>query len=203
MYNLTFGKLVAASGVSVQHAVEVGAFSVSYCNLGHYLMDPKVRIELFEPMPKMFAELEAATAAMAHVTCHNVAIVDEDGPVKMLDKWAGAHVVGIAAPEVVNLDTKSARGFQGKFIEEVTVEGKNFAPYDDATIDLLSLDMEGCEWFVIKHMVSRPKWISIEMGDHHNPYKNPYSAEINEWMYNHGYRVYGTIVDRDTIWSLL
>lgn len=203
MFNRQFEALVRDSGVGVTHAVEVGAFNVAYCNLGHYLNDTSIRIQLFEPMPKMFAELVAANAGRKHVTCHNVAIMDEDGPVVMLDKWAGAHVVGIAAPEVVNLHTKSAKGFRGKTIPEVTVEGRVFGPYDDGTIDILTLDMEGCEWFVLKNMSSRPKWISVEMGDHHNPYKNPFSAEINEWMDSHGYKKHGTIVDRDTIWSRL
>ncbi len=203
MYNLAFAKLVKDSGVEVHHAVEVGAFNVAYCNLGHYLMDPEVRVQLFEPMPKMFAELKVATAGMANVVCHNVAIMDRDGTVVMRDMWAGAHVVGVAAPEVVNLKTKSAMGFQGKHIEEVTVDCRLFTPYDDGTIDMLTLDSEGCEWFVLEYMVSLPKWISIEMGDDKNPYKNPFSAEINQWMKDNGYKVHGTIVDRDTIWSRL
>lgn len=203
MHNLTFGKIIKGSGVEVRHAVEVGAFSMEFCNLGHYLLDPKVRVQLFEPMPERFASLSKETAGLEHVTCHNVAIMDEDGPVVMRNMWAGSHVVGVAAPEVVNKGTKTAAFYRGKKIEEVTVEGRIFTPFDDGTIDVLTLDSEGCEWFVLKHMRSLPKWISIEMGDSKNPYKNPNSAEIHQWMEKNRYRVHGTIVDRDTIWSRL
>ncbi|MBK8554209.1 MAG: FkbM family methyltransferase [Ignavibacteria bacterium] len=59
---------------------------------------------------------------------------------------------------------------------------------DDGTIDLLSVDIEGGEWFVVKHLVSRPDVISIET--HWKNYSNPYLKEINEWMSDNDYQIW-------------
>ena len=59
---------------------------------------------------------------------------------------------------------------------------------DDGTIDLLSVDTEGSEWFVIKHMRSRPAIISLEK--HGAAYVNHYLGEILSWMREHDYRIW-------------
>jgi len=63
-----------------------------------------------------------------------------------------------------------------------------FSELDDGTIDLLSVDIEGGEWYVIKHLLSRPSVISIET--HGKYYTNPFIREINAWISTNGYRVW-------------
>ena len=44
----------------------------------------------------------------------------------------------------------------------VKVKAKKFSSEDPGNIDLISIDIEGSEWFVIKNMISRPNVVSIE-----------------------------------------
>lgn len=200
MLNVAFEALVRKSGVRVRHAVEVGAHSVEFCNLGHYLTDRNVRIQLFEPQPDMAEQLRRETGNLSNVTVWQMAIADHIGTCAMRMMGAGTHIKGIAAPEVVNKNTKSARAWRKRTVEELAVPCDTFSRYDDGEIDMLSLDSEGAEWFVLKYMESRPRWISIEMGDDKHPYKNPFADEILAWMDKHGYARQGEILDRDWIW---
>ncbi len=67
-------------------------------------------------------------------------------------------------------------------------EAKLFSQIDDGTLDILSVDSEGAEWYVIEKMVSRPKIISVET--HGRRYKNPFAKEINAWMHTNNYKVW-------------
>lgn len=65
------------------------------------------------------------------------------------------------------------------------VECRTFDELDDGTIDLLSVDTEGSEWYVVQNLVSRPVVVSVET--HGKSYLNPYYGEISGWMAAHGY----------------
>jgi FkbM family methyltransferase len=56
--------------------------------------------------------------------------------------------------------------------DEFTVECRKFDELDDGSIDLLSVDTEGSEWYVVKNLVSRPLIISVET--HGKSYLNPF-----------------------------
>jgi hypothetical protein len=60
-----------------------------------------------------------------------------------------------------------------------------FSEIDKGTFDLISIDIEGAEWYVIKHMISRPNIISIET--HGKFYTNPNIREIKNWMQLNNY----------------
>ncbi len=55
-----------------------------------------------------------------------------------------------------------------------------FDEIDDGSIDLLSVDTEGSEWYVLKYLKSRPLVISVET--HGKSYLNPFFGEISAWM---------------------
>ena len=65
------------------------------------------------------------------------------------------------------------------------VNAKKFSSEDPGDIDLISIDIEGSEWFVIKHMLSRPDIISIET--HGGYYINPHIEDIKQWMDKYNY----------------
>ena len=54
------------------------------------------------------------------------------------------------------------------------------------------LDMEGSEWFVLKHLISRPKIVIIEMQNSDETYKNPFFNEILNWFKENNYEFQGT-----------
>jgi len=66
-----------------------------------------------------------------------------------------------------------------------TVECRKFDELDDGSIDLLSVDTEGSEWYVLKYIKSRPLVISVET--HGKSYVNPFFKEITGWMAANGY----------------
>ncbi|HET9135715.1 MAG TPA: hypothetical protein VFO76_03690, partial [Candidatus Kapabacteria bacterium] len=47
---------------------------------------------------------------------------------------------------------------------------------------------EGCEWYVIETMNSRPDIISLET--HGKQYKNPFTKEISDWMNHNKYKIW-------------
>ena len=78
--------------------------------------------------------------------------------------------------------------FNRETADTFTVESRRFDEVDDGTIDLLSIDTEGCEWYVLKFMASRPKIISVETGT--KRYVNPFLSEIRQWMILNEYCVW-------------
>ena len=68
------------------------------------------------------------------------------------------------------------------------VECKVFNDLDMGNIELLSVDTEGCEWYILKNLVSRPKIISLET--HGKYYVNPFIDDINAWLKANGYSIW-------------
>ncbi|TWW08798.1 hypothetical protein E3A20_20690, partial [Planctomyces bekefii] len=60
---------------------------------------------------------------------------------------------------------------------------------------------EGAEWFCIKHLVSRPKQIVVEIYNDLGTYINPHLFEIAEWAAANGYKR-TSVHDSDFIYVL-
>lgn len=71
------------------------------------------------------------------------------------------------------------------------VEGHTFEEFDNGKIDLLCIDIEGCEYFVLENMRSRPLIIRIEMV--WKSYKNPFYQHILNWMKKNNYILFTKI----------
>jgi hypothetical protein len=69
--------------------------------------------------------------------------------------------------------------------DRYTANTQIFSEIDDGTTVLISIDIEGSEWFVIKPMVSRPAIISVET--HGGIYTNPFLHELETWMQSNSY----------------
>ena len=65
--------------------------------------------------------------------------------------------------------------------------------FDEGNIDVLFLDTEGTEWFVLKHLLSRPTIITVEVGDNVN-YVNPYIEKIYKLFLFYFYHIPGAPV---------
>lgn len=70
----------------------------------------------------------------------------------------------------------------------IEVDARTFDEFDDGTIDILDLDIEGCEWYVLEKMKSRPKFIIIETI--WKSYTNPFLEQIKAWMAENHYSVF-------------
>ncbi|MDQ3949325.1 MAG: FkbM family methyltransferase [Gemmatimonadota bacterium] len=139
-----------------------------------------VRCTLVEPDPDCVLAIREHFAAQRNVTLHPVAVYDLHGRVELVRRAASTFVAELTdTPATVN--DRYRLDENDKFV----VEARTFDEIDDGTIDLLSVDAEGSEWFVIKHMTSRPSVISVET--HGSLYRNPYLDEISQWMKANNY----------------
>ena len=165
---------LSAKGFRPTHVAEVGVHKPTTSNVYDYIVQG-VRCTLVEPDPDCVREIRQHFAARPNVTLHPVAVYDTSGPVELVRRGASTFVAELTdTPAIVN------DRYRLDATDTFVVEARTFDEIEDGTIDLLSVDVEGSEWFVLKHMTSRPSVISVET--HSALYRTPYLAEIAGWM---------------------
>jgi len=167
--------------IQFQHVCEVGVYLPETSNVINFIMDG-IRTTLVEADPETVKKIKTYFSGY-NIEVFPVAVWDNDGVIKLSKANASTFVSELkSSPALVN--------------DQYIVEEKNtfevpcrvFSSMDDGTIDLLSVDIEGAEWYVIKNLVSRPKVISIET--HGKYYTNPYMAEISNWLQKENYETW-------------
>lgn len=177
--NKTIFRRLTAKGFTPRHVAEVGVYHPDMSNVYDYVLQG-VRCTLVEPEPESIRRIRACFGARANVTLHPVAAYKTCGPLRLTKREASTFVSDLAqSPAIANDGCAPGTG------TEITVDAVTFDRLDDGTIDLLSVDIEGSEWFVIQHLVSRPAVISVET--HGGAYRNPHLSEIRDWMQREGY----------------
>lgn len=151
-----------------------------------------VRTTLVEGDPESARRIDTECGSHPHITVRAVAVTAEDGPVALVRRGPSSYLGGIAGPPAVVND-----GYRFDETDVVRVPGVRFDRIDDGSIDLLSVDIEGGEWDVLRRMVSRPAVLKVET--HGAAYLNPQLEAIRDWAASRGYRV--LFKDRtDTVW---
>ena len=170
---------VRAKGFVPAHVAEVGVWHPHTSNIYSYIV-AGVRTTLVEPDPESIAMIKSEFGKRGNVTLHEVAVCDFHGHVELCKRDASTFVSLLtSAPAVAN------DGCDIQQTERFTAEARLFNDIDDGTIDLLSVDTEGSEWFVVQNLVSRPAVISLET--HGGVYVNPYLDELTSWLSANGY----------------
>jgi len=167
--------------LTFQHVCEVGVYLPETSNIRDFIFD-KVRATLVEADPQIIDKIHHYFKD-GNIQVFPVAVWDHNGVLQLSKAEASTFATAIGqSPAIVNdrYHVETANTFE--------VPCKIFSEIDDGTIDLLSIDIEGGEWYVIKHMVSRPKVISVET--HGKYYTNPFLSNITDWMEREGYRVW-------------
>ncbi|RYF95272.1 MAG: FkbM family methyltransferase [Chitinophagaceae bacterium] len=174
-------KKLAGKNILFNHICEVGVFLPEYSNLIDFIRKG-VRTTLIEADPDVAAKIRQYYREYP-VTVHAVAIFTYNGTVEISRAAESTFVSSVtASPAMVN-----DRFSQSKQ-EVFTTECRLFSDLDGGDIDLISIDIEGCEWHVINTMISRPKIISVET--HSKAYINPFMNEISSWMIDNNYEVW-------------
>jgi FkbM family methyltransferase len=169
-------------GLDIPHAAEVGVYLPASSNILGFI-EQGIRSTLVEADPITVSELRRYFQGNAHVTIVPYAMSDRKGTVTFYRRNASTFLAELPlTPALVNDDYVPAPA------DSFTVESQLFSAIDDGSIDLLSIDIEGAEWFVIKHQVSRPRVLSVET--HGQLYENPFHQEILSWMDENGYEVW-------------
>lgn len=122
----------------------------------------------FEPNRYQF---EDAKERMPHADIFNVAITETPRTVSMVLNGGSSYLEGAWAPTPT----------QGQIVD---VEGAPFNLYDYGAFDFLILDNEGHEWTVLQQMISKPRFILIEVWKTH-----PHATRIYNWLQSKGYKV--------------
>jgi FkbM family methyltransferase len=160
--------------LSFSHVCEVGVYMPETSNVLDFIEDG-ISTSLVDADPVIVEKIKSVFAGFKNITIYPVAVWDFNGTIKLSKAAASSFVSDLK-------DSPALTNDKYKVSEEntVEVESKVFSEIDNGSIDLLSIDIEGSEWFVIKHLKSRPKIISIET--HGKFYVNPYMSEICNWI---------------------
>lgn len=172
---------VIAKGFRPSHVAEVGVGHPSSSNI-HGFIDEGVKATLVEPDPESIKLIKQQFKGN-NISLHEAAVCDFNGKVDLYQRKSSSFVSSLqSSPAIVN------DNYDIKVTDKFTVNAQIFTEIDDGTIELISIDTEGSEWFVIKNMVSRPAVISIET--HGGMYINPYINELEMWMENNFYTLW-------------
>ena len=170
-----------ARKLNFSHVCEVGVYLPETSNIINFIKDG-IRATLVEADPDTVEKIKKYFSGYS-VHVEPVAVWDTNGVIKLSKAAASTFVTQLeVSPAIVN------DKYQVNETNTFEVPCKIFSEIDDGTIDLLSVDIEGGEWYVIKHLKSRPNVISIET--HGKYYINPFINEIKAWMEKENYAVW-------------
>jgi hypothetical protein len=153
--------------------------SVCECAVGPYSLLPPFKDVSNK---SIYIEPSAKMANQARINypwaeIHQVAIADNFGKANLRNVGGSSYIKGIAWAPIFTDNPARARKAGKQRVNTVP-----FSAIDDGQIDILSLDCEGSEWFVLKNMISRPILIQIE-----HRVENAFAKDIDEWFKNNNY----------------
>lgn len=164
--------------IQFKHVCEVGVYLPETSNIIDFIKEG-VKATLVEADPDTVVKIKDYFEGYP-IEVVPVAVWDSNGIIKLSKAAASTFVTQLqSSPAIVN------DHYQVSEENTFEVPCRKFSEIDDGTIDLLSVDIEGGEWYVIKHLVSRPQVISIET--HGKYYTNPFIKEIEAWMKKEDY----------------
>lgn len=180
-YKKTIFKRLSKKGFVPSSVTEVGVYLPQTSNVYDYIK-MGIKCTLIEPDPKSIDLIRTFFAGYKNVTLYPIAIYDYSGQVELIQRDASTFI-----SQLPHSPAKINDGYKMDKKDSFLAEAKTFNEIDDGGINLLSVDIEGSEWFVIKHMISRPTVISLET--HGAAYTNPYLDKIMNWMKINNYRI--------------
>jgi FkbM family methyltransferase len=127
--------------------------------LWDFIRDREWRAVLVEPTAAMFSALTRNYANCPFVRCARLAIVENDGPVKMYrirPEAVSAGLIGDWALGLSSVSLDSTLKFYPELVETETVDGSTFrtfaAQYEINRVDVLQIDTEGHDYAVLKQI---------------------------------------------------
>lgn len=157
---------------------------------------PDIHLVAFEPHPGYYKQVNDAANGRPNVEFYNVAIGDENSKLKLYDEGTSSSLAGVESPFAQH---HKADPNAKPFFE---VDVRRISEFDKGDIDILRVDTEGNEWACLKHLVSRPKQIVVEIYNDLATYINPHLFEIEEWTRANGYKRVA-VQDSDFIYARL
>lgn len=173
---------VKKSNIQVNQIFEVGVFFPQTSNVLGFINDGS-NVTLVEPDPICIKAIIDEFGKMTNVKLLQLAIFDPPGEISLYRTNASTFVSTLEmSPALINDNYKPNE--KDRFIAKAV----KFDEIDPGDIDLISIDVEGADWYILKDMVSRPKIISVET--HAKKYVNPNLELIENWMNKNDYIVW-------------
>jgi hypothetical protein len=179
--------IARAIGLAPRHVVEVGVNEPERCSVARFIGDG-IPATLVEPLPWCAANLRKAfpSARVVEAVC-----AKEVGEVTLYDRGEGAWIEDVPAGGAPDEHPRHGNMKRNTFFEQYKrqVRAIRFADDIDAEdIDILAVDTEGAEWFVVGQMHrARPKILRVETHFSPTGYQNPYRQQIDERLRGLGY----------------
>jgi FkbM family methyltransferase len=166
---------------------EIGVGEAYVCRTKRF-WGSEVECHLFEPNPILYKQLVDLSKHYKNVHIHNIAITNKSGEEEILLIDNCSYLHGIDSPMVLNhgLDCDIIKN-----AEKIKVKSETIDKFDTGDIDLLLIDTEGCEWFVLEKLVSRPKQIAVETSTRGKEgiIYNKNLDKILFWMWDNNYQL--------------
>lgn len=152
---------------------------------------------LVEPQPLYYQQAKEKFCNNEKVTVINAAIVinKTTDKVSFLNLGCSSFIQGTNSPAFYLGASDSTKDSMWKGIgvdpiqyPNFEVDAKIFSELDDGKVDMLVGDCEGQEWGIIKHLISRPKIIKLEVCCLQTGYVNSNFSDIKTWMDSNGYK---------------
>lgn len=180
--NETLFKKVRRLNFQPRRVAEVGVYFPETSNILLFI-EQGCKADLFEADPVCVEKIEARFGTYDNVSIYPYAIFNQRTTLGFYRYGASTFMKDLeVSPALVN------DNYQPDRADLFYVESKLFSDFDDGTIDLISIDVEGGEWFVLETMVSRPTVISLET--HGRRYTNPHLDKIEQWMKENRYKLW-------------
>lgn len=161
---------------------EVGVYYPETSLIYEYIQDGTPAI-LVEADPDIANLIRSHFQGNNNFTLYEFAIYETEGELELIKSGASSFLSDLnSSPAKVN------DGINLESSDKIKVKSVTFDKIDDSNIDLLAVDIEGCDWYVLKYMKSRPTVISIET--HGGLYKNPFYDKISQWMITNNYQIW-------------
>lgn len=177
---------------------EVGVNEPEKCSVAPWLRKGVEGI-LVEPLPWCCARLREAFPTAKVV---EGVVGATRGEVKLYDRGEGSWIEDVPkgqAPDEHHKHSAMNRdSFDPQFVRTVT--SHPWWSLEKHQLDVLCVDTEGAEWFVIRDMRTEPKLIRLEMHFTHTGWRNPFYQEICDSLHSCGYEILGEDVS-DILWA--
>lgn len=167
-----FTSIIEMLGFVPRRLAEVGVSFPEFSLLGP--LSSQHPVLLIEPLA---AECEALRKTFPLAQVIECAIVERPGLQIMVNRGQTSHLLGVQ--QTVPLKP-------GPF-PCVNVNGRAMHEVDPGDIDVLVIDAEGSERWVLEGLISRPRVLSIETHLAGTVHVNPYRGWIEEWCWHQGY----------------
>ncbi len=162
-----------------QNICEIGVFKPEDSNLLGFINED-IRTTLVEADPIYVEQIHNYFINKTNIKVVPKAIFDFNGQIELCRHSASTFVKELkSSPALVNDNYKLETA------ETFVADCIKFSEIDKGDFDVISIDIEGAEWYVLKHMKSRPNILSIET--HGKYYVNPNIEEIRNWIKENNY----------------